>query len=165
MNKKELDALFEKLRNPQTDEEIADYDQNLKSVREEIKQLRHFKQGAIQEMHEAEQHLGKALGYPYAGPEIGGDGKTFVVVPDPIGVLALQAAREIKRLRDRQQEIIATFRKLRKKDKHKAEALDICFARPDVKIVQVVKAGPNGWGIAEVTFELQSIEEIKALEK
>lgn len=66
-----------------------------------IEKLTRFKRGAIMEMFEAEQILGQVLGYPYADESIGGDGKTVVVVPDPISTVAQLAANEIIRLRHR----------------------------------------------------------------
>lgn len=62
------------------------------------KRLREQERRFLGELYEVEQALGRVLGYPRAGPEIGGDGTTFVVGEATPASLAEQAARKISAL-------------------------------------------------------------------
>lgn len=53
------------------------------------------------ELAEVEQTLGAALGYPVAGPEIGGAGTGVMVGEHTPATLAAEAARELELLRER----------------------------------------------------------------
>jgi hypothetical protein len=57
-----------------------------------------FRDLAARDNHVIEQHLGRALGYPVMGPEVGGDGSEVCVGPEVPTSLAVQAELEIARL-------------------------------------------------------------------
>jgi hypothetical protein len=61
-------------------------------------------EGHFAEHHEVTQALGKALGYPTEGPEVGGDHSTVCVGDHAPGTLAQEAAR---RLTDLEQQLSA----------------------------------------------------------
>lgn len=55
--------------------------------------------GLLRECHEVEQVLGKVLGYPLMGPEVGGDNTEVCVGDHTPGTLAAEAADKIRKLR------------------------------------------------------------------
>jgi hypothetical protein len=100
---------------------IKDYAEIIDNQIEEIRKLKGVKDKMLQEFHNIEQILGKALGYPW----LKDDQKTFPLATEKDGVtvgaetawsLAMQAADKIKELKERNE-------KLSKRHPTKEEAL------------------------------------------
>lgn len=65
----------------------------------EVERLRAQIDGHFREHFAVTQALGKALGYPTEGPEVGGDHSTVCIGEHVPGTIAAEAAAEIERLR------------------------------------------------------------------
>lgn len=63
-------------------------------------ELKRKLKGAMAELHEVDQVLGRVLGYPPMGPEVGGDGTQVCTGPHTAVTLADEAADLIRRLRN-----------------------------------------------------------------
>jgi hypothetical protein len=113
---------------------IKDYAEIIDNQVEEIRRLKEVKDKMLQEFHNIEQILGKALGYPWSKD----DPKNFPLATEKDGVtigaetawsLAMQAADKIKDLKERneklskrhptKEEAIAQFHFIRNRSKRK----------------------------------------------
>lgn len=76
-------------------------DEYLRDMLLEIDRLRRQVRAYQSELVEVCQTLGPALGYPRAGPEIGGDGTAIMIGEHTPGTLAAEAARKLANALDR----------------------------------------------------------------